>query len=1559
MTFEANRSKKINETGIKKNEPPRFEQDMPEKPQDDGVENKSSKEDLSLITSSRLENPHYGGVSERKFADESSSYEHLMALNPYSNIEYGVAGSEIPVNSSAIVSVDLPMGMIGDNVTAKKVYESGFYWPSVFKDANKYVCEVFNVWGLDFIGPFPESREIKHKAHWALKQCNMDLTLASESRLMQLNELVELRDGAYENTRIYKEQTKKWHDSRLTSDKDFKVGDQVLLYNSRLKMYPGKLMSKWSGSCCNEIDELVEIYSDNNECCTYHGHLKPLEKPQDNGVENKSSSIPERTNQPLVKPHQSSIPFPNRVRKEKEEALQRNFLENIKQLDINIMFIEALVQIPKYAEYLKSLLTNKSKLEEACMKTMNERYLAVLLDELPLKEKDPKSFTIPCQVLTEREIADELFDEHLMALKSKSDNDEPCETLEILAHCHSRPTGGHHSANVTAKKVYESEFYWPSVFKDANKYVRRCDACQRSGNISLRNEMPQNNIQIMCPNRFGVPKALISDRGTYFCNSQLEKALQRYGVTHKLSTAYHPQSNGKTEVTNRAIKRILERSVGYNPKGWSKKLNDALWTFRTAYKTSTGCTPFRLVYGKACHLPVEIKHKAHWALKQCNMDLMLASESRLMQVNELAKLRDGAYENTRIYKERIKKWNDSRLRGDKDFKVGDQVLIYNSRLKMYPGKHKSKWSGPNIVKIVYPHGAIKITDREGFSFKVNGQQLKKYHGGTIFREPPYRFNYPTRRLTLEEMLGKFIDEGKHEHEEMEIFIKEFRTTNELFKGVTTKGGKMTFEANRSKKINETGIKKNEPPRFEQDMPEKPQDDGVENKSSKEDLSLITSSRLENPHYGGVSERKFADESSSYEHLMALNPYSNIEYGVAGSEIPVNSSAIVSVDLPMGMIGDNVTAQRRFTSLDFIGLVSLKMLIRILTLASESRLMQLNELAELRDGAYENTRIYKEWTKKWHDSRLRGNKDFKVGDQVILYNSRLKMYPGKLKSKWSGRITVKTVYPHGAFINSLTGMGLASRKPFTKVGVDIFWYSAKALENSKDFFSISTGGIFGEVGVNTFRNAIGAHYLPYSSEYVAPPSIDVARQWFPTIGYREEVSAKRTLRKSLLPPSLANGINIGYANIFWEDIIIKLKKKQREKVVPHTQFLSLLIMHKMKEGYGDDEVTLYLTQVFSVKNWALKPNQPEEPPFTDHMLAICAANKLVVFKAPKTSLKAKSVSQDTKPEAQTRHKKPITSSKQPFVSSKEAKKGGSSKAPTSSKPGYSKKRKESSSAMDLNPSQPPVSTLVDTGMHKEDQQATGGPTSLGVTNEARANPQLSSGMPAFNLNEPIYSASFIIYSESTSRNDASAASTAEVDPGNSDPSDFVPQQQGINEGTKNTSYDHLFAVASQIKEETSSTIKLEDLAKLVSHVQSSFKDLDSPEDDPVIVVNDNDEDEDDEVHATENVETEYTSVPKSSSPSNSLPTELKDIRSKFNDLTEEWELPAEFLTVPSQVEMVQAKLKTLDALPSLLNKVTNALNQFAQAITSKKTGGDSVPSAGQAGTQPAEGEKNTN
>ncbi|GJT85969.1 reverse transcriptase domain-containing protein [Tanacetum coccineum] len=289
------------------------------------------------------------------------------------------------------------------------------------------------------------------------------------------------------------------------------------------------------------------------------------------------------------------------------------------------------------------------------------------------------------------------------------------EAIDILKACHSGPTGGHYGANYTAKKVFDSGFYWPTIYRDAHDLVTRCDTCQRQGKISQRDEMPQNSIQVceifdvwgidfmgpfpssrgnkyilvavdylskwveakalptndarvVCKflkslfARFGTPRAIISDRGTHFCNDQFAKVMLKYGVTHRLATAYHPQTSGQVEVSNRGLKRILERTVGENRASWSDKLDDALWAFRTAYKTPIGCTPYKLVYGKACHLPIELEHKAYWALKHANFDLSTAGDHRKVQLNELNELRDQAYENSLIFKEKTKRIHDSKIK---------------------------------------------------------------------------------------------------------------------------------------------------------------------------------------------------------------------------------------------------------------------------------------------------------------------------------------------------------------------------------------------------------------------------------------------------------------------------------------------------------------------------------------------------------------------------------------------------------------------------------------------------------------------------------------------------------------------------------------------------------------------------------------------------------------------------------------------------------------------------------------------------------------------------------
>ncbi|GJS83832.1 reverse transcriptase domain-containing protein [Tanacetum coccineum] len=250
------------------------------------------------------------------------------------------------------------------------------------------------------------------------------------------------------------------------------------------------------------------------------------------------------------------------------------------------------------------------------------------------------------------------------------------EALDILKACHSGPTGGHYGANYTARKIFDSGFYWPTIYKDAHDFVTRCDICQRQGKITQRDEMPQNSIQVceifdiwgidfmgpfpssrgnkyilvavdylskwveakalptndarvVCKflktlfSRFGAPRAIISDRGTHFCNDQFTKVMLKYGVTHRLSTAYHPQTSGQVEVSNRGLKRILERTV-----------------------------------------VSKLEHKAYWALKHTNFDIQTAGDHRKVQLNELNELRDQAYENSLIYKEKTKRIHDAKIKNE-------------------------------------------------------------------------------------------------------------------------------------------------------------------------------------------------------------------------------------------------------------------------------------------------------------------------------------------------------------------------------------------------------------------------------------------------------------------------------------------------------------------------------------------------------------------------------------------------------------------------------------------------------------------------------------------------------------------------------------------------------------------------------------------------------------------------------------------------------------------------------------------------------------------------------
>ncbi|GJS29641.1 reverse transcriptase domain-containing protein [Tanacetum coccineum] len=262
--------------------------------------------------------------------------------------------------------------------------------------------------------------------------------------------------------------------------------------------------------------------------------------------------------------------------------------------------------------------------------------------------------------LTKAEIKDLFSEEQLMLVTNQSN--EPC------------PSGGHHEIVTTARKFMKLDFTGLTSFAMHRivDYISKWVEAQALPTSDARNVVKFLKRFFA---HFGMPKALISDRGTHFCNYQMERAMKKYRVVHRLSTAYHLKTNGQVENTYREIKQILEKTVRNNMKDWSNKLDDALWAFRTIFKTPLGTTPFRLIYGKAFHLPIELEHKSNWAFKTCNMDLAKAGANRFLQISELDELRLDAYESSISYKERMKRWHDKRIRPPTEYEKGDKVIF--------------------------------------------------------------------------------------------------------------------------------------------------------------------------------------------------------------------------------------------------------------------------------------------------------------------------------------------------------------------------------------------------------------------------------------------------------------------------------------------------------------------------------------------------------------------------------------------------------------------------------------------------------------------------------------------------------------------------------------------------------------------------------------------------------------------------------------------------------------------------------------------------------------------
>ncbi|XP_050379676.1 uncharacterized protein LOC126797029 [Argentina anserina] len=263
-------------------------------------------------------------------------------------------------------------------------------------------------------------------------------------------------------------------------------------------------------------------------------------------------------------------------------------------------------------------------------------------------------------------------------------------------------------------------YFWddPYLFKQCkDQLVRRCIPEEEiQNNISSKDQMPLNymlEVEIFDAvdtkandhkivlkflkehnfTGFGTPRAIISDGGSHFMNKSFAPLLKKYWVKHKVLTPYHPQTNSQVEISNREIKSILEKVVSTTYKDWAMKLDDTLWAYRTAFKT-----------------------------QKCG-------EERKLELCELEELQMDAYENAKIYKEKTKAFHDQRIK-TKHSEVGKLVLLLNSKLKLFPGKLRSRWIGPFELVQVFSHGVVTLKNlRDGSTFKVNSHRVKPYLEG--------------------------------------------------------------------------------------------------------------------------------------------------------------------------------------------------------------------------------------------------------------------------------------------------------------------------------------------------------------------------------------------------------------------------------------------------------------------------------------------------------------------------------------------------------------------------------------------------------------------------------------------------------------------------------------------------------------------------------------------------------------------------------------------------------------------------------------------------------------
>ncbi|KAL3692331.1 hypothetical protein R1sor_005982 [Riccia sorocarpa] len=366
-----------------------------------------------------------------------------------------------------------------------------------------------------------------------------------------------------------------------------------------------------------------------------------------------------------------------------------------------------------------------------------------------------------------------------------------CVALEkvfsVVKACHTDPAGGHFNNKASIRKVYDTGYWWPTVTKDVHQSISACDECQRYGKPGQFHRMTLTPVMASQPfqrwaidfmgpispkasysqheyilvavdyvikwaevqstrknnadtvirfledciiTRYGLPMAITSDNGTHFVNIAMKHVLSSYGITHNLITPYHPQANGQVERINRVLLSTIRKTVKRNPKDWDKRLIGAVWAYRTTYKTTTGQSPFQLVYGQEAILPIEfmlptLRVLTGYSDWPGSTDPDLTIKERVHQLHLLEETRIIALYKQYIAQSRRKATFD-RLCKPLTFQKGDLVLKWNDMMGKFPGKFPTYWYGPYKIEAVFSNGSLqlKTISRHLLASRTNGEKCK-------------------------------------------------------------------------------------------------------------------------------------------------------------------------------------------------------------------------------------------------------------------------------------------------------------------------------------------------------------------------------------------------------------------------------------------------------------------------------------------------------------------------------------------------------------------------------------------------------------------------------------------------------------------------------------------------------------------------------------------------------------------------------------------------------------------------------------------------------------------